>query len=73
MGRIADSTGIPLDGFMELASIDVRAEIGISGYGSAANTPRGGLLHRALVLAMRPVAPLVRRFVLRRQRRRARR
>ena len=37
--RIADATGIPLDPMLHAASGDVRAELGLSRFGSAANTP----------------------------------
>src|SRR5438128_10281007 len=37
--RIADATGIPLDPMLYAASGDVRAELGLARFGSAANTP----------------------------------
>ena len=37
--RIADATGIPLDPMLHAASGEVRAELGLSRFGSAANTP----------------------------------
>ena len=37
--RIADATGIPLDPMLQAASGDVRAELGLARFGSAANTP----------------------------------
>jgi hypothetical protein len=37
--RIADATGIPLDDMMLAMSGDVRAELGLARFGSAANTP----------------------------------
>jgi hypothetical protein len=37
--RIADATGIPLDPMLQAASEDVRAELGLARFGSAANTP----------------------------------
>jgi hypothetical protein len=37
--RIADATGIPLDPAMEAMSRDVRDELGLGRFGSAANTP----------------------------------
>jgi hypothetical protein len=39
--RIADATGIPLDPLMQLMSTDVRQELGLSRFASAANTPGG--------------------------------
>ena len=40
--RIADATGIPLDPMLHAASGDVRAELGLARFGSAANTPSAG-------------------------------
>ena len=37
--RIADSTGIPLDDMMRAPSADLRAQLSLSRFGSAANTP----------------------------------
>jgi alkylhydroperoxidase family enzyme len=37
--RIADATGIPLDDMMLAMSGDLRAELGLSRFASAANTP----------------------------------
>ena len=37
--RIADATGIPLDAGMAAMSVAVRAELGLSRFASAANTP----------------------------------
>jgi hypothetical protein len=37
--RIADATGIPLDPMLHAASEDVRTELGLSRFASAANTP----------------------------------
>ncbi len=37
--RIADATGIPLDEMMRATSADLRAQLGLSRFGSAANTP----------------------------------
>ena len=39
MVRIADATGIPLDAPMERVTEDLRSELGIDHFGSAANTP----------------------------------
>jgi len=38
--RIADATGIPLDPMMRAMSVDVRQELGLSRFASAANTPQ---------------------------------
>ena len=40
--RIADATGIPLDPMLHAASEDVRRQLGLARFGSAANTPGGG-------------------------------
>ena len=37
--RIADATGIPLDDRMAAASADVRRELGVARFASAANSP----------------------------------
>lgn len=37
--RIADASGIPLDDMMMTMSGEVRAELGLGAFGSAANTP----------------------------------
>jgi hypothetical protein len=39
MVRIADATGIPLDAPLAALTTELRAELGIDGFGSAANTP----------------------------------
>ena len=40
MVRIADASGIPLDTSMQVASADIRGELGIDDFTSSANTPR---------------------------------
>jgi len=55
MDRIADATGIPLDAMLQLATADLRGEIGIENFPSARNTPRSGT---AMRLAARAMAPL---------------
>jgi len=37
--RIADATGIPLDDMMKMMSGDIRGELGLTRFASAANTP----------------------------------
>jgi hypothetical protein len=37
--RIADATGIPLDPLMKAMSVEVRQELGLGRFASAANTP----------------------------------
>ena len=39
--RVADATGIPLDDMLLAASADLREQLGLSRFASAANTPRG--------------------------------
>lgn len=39
--RIADATGIPLDPMMQAMSVEVREELELSRFASAANTPTG--------------------------------
>ena len=56
MVRIADSTGSPVDAPMDILSSDMRAELGIDAFGSSANTPKPGVLHRAIGALLRPVA-----------------
>ena len=56
MVRIADGTGIPLDAPMELLTQDLREELDLARFGSAANTPRTGALRRAVGGALRPLA-----------------
>jgi len=57
MVRIADATGIPLDAPLAVISAGMRAELGIDGFGSSANTPRVSAAGRWLG---RVVAPLAR-------------
>ncbi len=56
MVRIADATGIPLDAPMSLITEDLRRELGIDRYGSAANTSPAGPVRRALGRALWPIA-----------------
>ena len=57
MDRIADSTGIPLDGMMEISTAAMRREIGVGGFAAAENTPEPGLLKHLLSRVMEPLAP----------------
>ena len=63
MVRIADSTGISLDGFVDLLTEDLRVELGIDGYASSANTPAAGpvmsLLRRAVLPLVGPAVTLM--------------
>lgn len=65
MVRIADGTGIPVDGPMDLMSADLRHEIGINEFSSARGRGKNGPLRRL-------TAPLMRRVALRLMRARAR-
>ena len=56
MVRIADGTGIPLDAPLDLLSQDLRAELHLQRFGSAANTPVPGPVIRTLGGVLRPVA-----------------
>jgi hypothetical protein len=56
MVRIADATGIPLDGPLDLMSADLREELDLSRFGSSVNTPDAGTGKRVLGYAVRPVA-----------------
>ena len=56
MVRIADATGIPLDAPLAAISADMRAELGIDAFGSAANTPRVSAPRRLLGRALAPLA-----------------
>ena len=66
MDRIADSTGIPLDGPMGLVTGDLRAELGIDAFGSSANTPASSALVRSFGRLLQPVAMRIFRVVSRR-------
>lgn len=56
MVRIADATGIPLDAPLAAISADLRAELGIDAFGSAANTPPVSAAERLLGRALTPLA-----------------
>jgi hypothetical protein len=59
MVRIADSTGIPLDAPVAAMTSDLRAELGIDDYSSAANTPEMGALGRTAGRILAPLLPRV--------------
>ena len=70
MVRIADGSGIPLDAPMEMLTADLRNDLGIDRFGSAANTPSSGPLKRVLARVLRAVTlPLMRRIGRRMMRR----
>ena len=54
MVRIADSTGIPLDGPMEVLSADLREELELYRFGSARNTQPAGAGQQLLGRILRP-------------------
>jgi hypothetical protein len=56
MVRIADATGIPLDAPVAMLTQDLRQELGLSRFGSGANTPPVGRISRAVARLMRPLA-----------------
>ena len=56
MVRIADATGIPLDAPMQLLTEDLRAELGLDRFGSAANTPTASSGRLALGRVLKPLA-----------------
>lgn len=49
MVRIADTTGIPTDGPMHATSTDLRAQLGINNYTSAANSPPPTLFRKLMM------------------------
>lgn len=53
MNRIADATGIPLDGPVNALSADIQSELGLSSFQSAANSKRPGWLAARLGPAIR--------------------
>lgn len=71
MTRIADATGIPLDAPVNVATEEIRVELGIDRYASAANTGSVKGWQRLLGRAIEPAARLGLRWVGRRARARA--
>ena len=71
MVRIADATGIPLDGVMDVLSAELREQIGVNSYGSSANTPQAGPLRRAVGALARPIAFPLMKLATRRMRSRS--
>ena len=61
MVRIADGTGIPIDGPMDVLSADLRHEIGINAFSSAEGRGKNGRLRRLAAPLMRRVAARVMR------------
>ena len=63
MVRIADGTGIPLDRPVAMLTADMRAEIGIDAFASAANTPPVTGLQRVVGRLLRRMVPVVLRVM----------
>ncbi len=63
INRVADATGIPLDGMLDLASAPLRERMGIDRFLSAGNTPAPGRLKRALSRVMEPMVPRAMRLM----------
>jgi len=57
VNRVADATGIPLDGMLEMASAPLRERLGIHRFASAANTRPPGLVRRMLSGILQPFVP----------------
>ena len=55
MTRIADGTGIPLDAPIAAMTADLREDLGINAFGSAAYTPKVGPLKRWLFRLLAPL------------------
>lgn len=55
MTRIADGTGIPLDDMVMALTADLRKDLGLNSYGSAAYTREAGLFKQWVVKAMWPL------------------
>jgi hypothetical protein len=66
MTRIADATGIPLDGASQVASEDFRSALGLEAFASAQNTQRAPLWRRALAPLLAPAAKKVLARLMRR-------
>ena len=64
MDRIADATGIPLDGPLDFMTVDMRTEIGLDRFPSAANTPKPSALKRTLSRVLKPFAPFGMKIML---------
>lgn len=56
MVRIADATGTPLDTPIAMMATGLRGELDLDRFGSAANTPRAGVVQRAIRRVLAPFA-----------------
>ncbi len=63
VNRVADATGIPLDGMLDMASATLRERLGIHRFSSAENTPAIGVLKRTLSRMMQPAVPMAIRLM----------
>ncbi len=72
MVRIADGTGIPLDAPVKILTEDIRADLGINGFGSAANTRPVGAVGRLVGSVLRPVSTKLFKSMARRRQRASR-
>ena len=57
MDRIADATGIPLDAPLAMMTEDLRTELDLGRFASAANTPAVGAAQRTAARALQPLLP----------------
>ena len=57
MDRIADATGIPLDTPLAMMTEDLRGELHLDRFASAANTPAVGAAQRTAGRALQPLLP----------------
>lgn len=57
--RVADATGLPLDAPLEMATRNLRAELGVDGFSAAAYTDSGGWLLALLARIAEPLMPLL--------------
>jgi len=56
MNRVADATGIPLDGSLEVVAADLQEELGLRRFASSANSPEAGTGGRLMRKLLGPVA-----------------
>ena len=66
MVRIADATGTPLDAPIAMLATGLRGELDLDRFGSAANTPRAGVVQRAIGRVFSPFAGVLMRRMGRR-------
>ncbi len=66
MVRIADGTGIPLDGSMTMLTAGIREDLGINAYGSSVNTPEVSWPKKLLGRMVQPFLPRLLKRITRR-------